>query len=489
MALQPINLFGMGLHADSSVLASENRVNCFYDIRQSDTGSTITVRGTPGSYPIPVPPDYSPNGIHVVNNTLYFTAVGGLYSTDLSGVVTFLAPGNFGYPYTQMADNYVSIMLGPDSNGFYYIYMIDTGVMTKITDVNFPPNQTPAVYVDSITYISGRYIAVARGTRNAYCSAALDGLTWTYLGLPMFFVKQQASDALFAISAHNGILTLFGNDNLEFWQDAGLTPVPFQYITGSAQAVGTKSLYSIAQVNEATYFLGHGNQGGWAVYSINGYTVKKVSTPDVDDILANWASEGETFNFPHGVPFNAHGHDFYMLNKGGRGALVLDTTTGLWSHMVEGNQSDPFHSVVGTGASLSALYRGKAVFIGTNSALLVFDQTINTDSSSSIQRQVVTKHIRNGGDEFSITELVLQMDVGEVPVTQDYHITLEISRDGGRTYGSPRPRTFGLTGQYLNPQVKWQRLGSAKDFVLRFTMTDSIPFVIASAQMETSVNQ
>lgn len=494
MALTPVNLFGMGLHADSSVLASENRLNCFYDIRQSDAGTTITVRGTPGSYTIPLDPAYQVNGIYVVNNVLYFTATGGLYSCTLDGTVSFLAPGSFGYPYTLWADNYVQLMLGPDYNGFFYIYTIGTGVLTKITDVNFPPNQTPAVKVQSIAYLSGRFVAVAYATRNAYCSAALDGLTWTYLSLPMFFVKQQASDPLFAVSAQNGILAMFGGDTIEFWQDAGLTPVPFQYITGSAQAYGTKSLYSIAQVNDATYFLGHGKQGGYAVFSIKGYTVKKESTPDIDDVLADWAANGATFRYTHGIAFNSHGHDFYMLNDLGTGTLVLDTTTGLWNRMIYGNTLNPAIGAVGSLATFSVLYQGLNVFMGgsimnTQAGVYVFSQTTYSDAGLSIQRQVTTKHIRNGGNEFSITELVLQMDTGEVPLTQDYHITLEISRDGGRTFGSPRPRTLGLTGQYENPIVKWQRLGSAKDFVLRFTMTDPIPFVIAGAEMETSVNQ
>jgi hypothetical protein len=488
MALQPINLFGMGLKADSAVLASESRLNCYYDSRQTDAGNTIAVRGTPGSYNIPISPDYIPNGIHVVNGVLYFTATGGLYSCDLSGAVTYLAPGNFGFPYTVFADNYVQLMLGPGPAGQYYIYTIATGVLAQIVDVNFPAS------VQSIDFISGRFVAVKRNTREAYCSAALDGMTWTYIGLPLFFTKEQASDALFAVSAHNGILTLFGNDNLEFWQDAGLQPVPFQYITGSAQAYGTKSLYSIAQVNDATYFLGHGNQGGYAVYSIKGYTVKKESTSDIDDILALWVKNGASFRYTHGVAFNNHGHDFYMLNDVGSGTLTLDTTTGLWSTMLTGNTSNSQVNATSVGhyATKAVLFEGVNVFMGSlfsgNTTLYAFDQEVNTDAGVSIQRQVTTKHIRNGGNEFSITELVLLMDIGEVPLTQDYHITLEVSKDGGRTFGSPRPRTLGLTGQYKDPQVKWQRLGSAKDFVLRFTMTDNVPFVIASAEIETSVN-
>ena len=483
--MQPINLFGTGLNADSSVLASETRLNCYYEMRQSDTGTTIAVRGSPGSWQIQTGViGGSINGLWAVNDVLYITAVGGFYSTDLDGNTVFLAPGQWGYPYTDFADNDFQIMFGPDSNGFYYIFTIATGVLTQITDVNFPPNQATPQYVHSLTYMSGRFIVSVADSRQAYCSAALDGLNWTYLGLPMFFTKEQASDALYAVSAYSGVLTLFGKDTVEFWQDAGLSPVPFQYITGTAQSYGMHSRYSINHVNGSTYFLGHGGQGGWSVYAINGYTIKKVSTTDIDDILADWYSKGASFSFTHGIVYNAHGHDFYMLNDLGNGTLTLDTATGIWSTSSSINSPTAGHMAVSC-----TLFKGVTVWRGDDAYLYVFDQNTNTDNSGRITRQVTTKHIRSGGNEFSITELMLQMDIGSIPLTQDYHITLEVSRDGGRTFGSPRPRTLGLTGQYRDPQVKWQRLGSARDFVLRFTMTDNIPFVIASAEIETSVNQ
>lgn len=485
MALQPVNLFGMGLKADSSVIASESRLNCYYEIRQSDTGSTIVARDTPGYSRIYIPAELTPTGARVVNGVLYFTTGNALYSTDLSGEVAYLAAGSFGSPYASMSDNYIQLMIVDGSDS--WIYDIASGVLTAITDVNFPAG------AKNVCFISGRFVCPKPNTREFYCSAPLDGLTWSYLGsLPMFGTKEQASDPLFTVTAHNGIMTLWGDSTVEFWQDAGLSPVPFQYIQGTTQSYGTKSQYSIAQVNDATYFLGHGAQGGWAVFSVKGYTVSKVSTPDIEDILADWVKQGASFRYTHGVTFSTHGHDFYMLNDTGYGTLLLDTTTGLWSRMLSGNSSNSQmgQTSVSHVAVFSVLYQGASVFIGQEQTPFgVFDQTQNSEAGVSIQRQITTKHLRNGGNEFAISELVLLMDTGEVPLNQDYKISLEVSRDGGRTFGSPRPRTLGLTGQYKEPRVKWDRLGSARDFVFRLTMTDPIPFVIAGAEWELSVNQ
>ena len=486
--MQPVNLFGLGLHADSSVLASENRLNCFYDLRTTETGKTITVRGTPGSYPLVADPNMQPSGLHVVNNILYFVTPLGLFSLDTGGVLTYLASGPVGHPYCMMADNYIQLMIVTGSEG--WIYNIGTGVMTQITDVNFPATTR------NVTYASGRFLCVKRDTREVYCSDQLDGLSWTSaLGLPMFFTKEQSSDPAFTCVAQNGIVAVFGLDTIEFWQDAGLSPVPFQYIPGTTQGYGCKSRFSIKAVNDTTYFLGHGPQGGMGVFAIKGYTVTKVSTPDVDDIIKQWEVNGATFNYTHGTAYNAHGHDFYELTEGvfspNIGSLLYDATTGIWSTTCTDNTNNSqnpapkVHDVF-----ISTLFNGQVVFRAENGSAGIYAMDVNAynDSGAPVQRQVTTKHLRNNGNEFAISELVLLMDTGEVPLGQDFHITLEVSRDGGRTFGSPRPRTLGLTGQYKEPRVKWDRLGSARDFVLRFTMTDPIPFVIAGAEWETSVN-
>jgi hypothetical protein len=371
-----------------------------------------------------------------------------------------------------MADCYSQLIIVTGFMG--WIYDIPSGHLSQITDPNFP------TYTKSVCFISGRFVVNDPDTRRFYCSAALDGTTWTYLSLPMFATKEQASDALYMTVSQNGILVLLGFDTTEFWQDAGLSPVPFQLIQGTTQAYGTHSRYTVRKVNDSILFLGKNPQGSLGVYSIKGYSITKVSTTDIDEILANWVASGATLNYTKAVTFSAHGHDFYQLTDGpsrDNGTLLYDATTGVWSK--------------GYDISWSTQWLGKTVVWGNtvlNGEYATLDTNSFTSSFDVIQRQITTKHLRQNGNEFAISELVLLVDTGTAPLNKDYGITLEVSRDGGRTFGSPRRRSLGLTGQYRDPRVKWDRLGSAIDFVLRFTLTDPMPLVIAGALWEVSVN-
>jgi hypothetical protein len=60
------------------------------------------------------------------------------------------------------------------------------------------------------------------------------------------------------------------------------------------------------------------------------------------------------------------------------------------------------------------------------------------------------------------------------------NVTLEISNDGGFTWGSPLIRSLGATGQWMQP-VRWHMLGSARDRVFRIRCSDAVPFNIHGA--------
>jgi hypothetical protein len=55
---------------------------------------------------------------------------------------------------------------------------------------------------------------------------------------------------------------------------------------------------------------------------------------------------------------------------------------------------------------------------------------------------------------------------------------LQVSRDGGRTFGAEKWVSIGKVGQYLSPRAIWRRLGSARDFVFQFTLTDPVKFTL-----------
>ena len=470
--MKPVNLFGLGLKANSLTIASENRVNCIYEIRKDDR-SSIAMRGTPGSFVTFTIPSSPIRGKWVVGNTMYVVAASSLYSVSTAGVVAFRGTLSTSSGRVGMSDNYAQLIIVDGTAG--YILTVATNVFSTITDVNFPNGAT------TVTFLSGRFLCEAPLTRTYYVSNALDGTTWTTFGASVFANKEQYSDLLSAVDAFNGVLILWGLGSIEYWQDAGLSPNPFQKITGSTQTYGLYAKYTRVIIDNTFYFLGIGLQGGITVFGITGYTPDRVSSPDVEDLLNTLAL---TVNMTDAVAmaYAVDGHDIYQLTfPTANLTLIYDTSTKIWSRAQTGTIPGRHY------ADSAVKFNSLTMFSdATTGKIYTMSLTSYSDAGTPVVRQLTSKHIRNGGDEFSITELNLLMDTGAVPQSADYHITLEVSRDGGRTFGSPRMRTVGLVGQYRTPRVKWDRLGSAEDFVLRFTMTDPIPFVIVGAEWETS---
>lgn len=474
--MKTFNVFGTGLHAESFSIAAENRVNCYYEVRKEEAGARIIVRGTPGSsvkFSLPLSPI---RGWRVVGEYLYVVASNSLYRVSSTGTVTLLGTLLTSAGRVAISDNFIQICM---VDGVYgYVYTIATSSLSQITDANFPNGAT------TITFLSSRFIVEKQGTREFYVSDTLDGLVWTKFFLPIYATKEQYSDLLSAVDSFNGILVLWGTGSVEYWQDAGLSPQPFQLISGSTQGYGLAAKHSRVQINHSIFFLGTGSQGGFTVYALSQYEPKRVSTDDVEALISKWASQ-DTVADAVGLSYSIDGHDMYQLTfPNANQTLVYDTTTGLWGVAQTGVV--PGRHFADTSIKFSSL----TLFSDSDTNnIYVFSKYSYTDNLSPILRQVTSKHIRSSGDEFSITELALVMDTGEVPQGQEPKISLEVSRDGGRTFGSPRPRTVGAVGQYRTPRVKWDRMGSARDFVLRFSMVEGIPFNISGVEIQTSVSK
>ena len=70
---------------------------------------------------------------------------------------------------------------------------------------------------------------------------------------------------------------------------------------------------------------------------------------------------------------------------------------------------------------------------------------------------------------------------------EDNHprVMLQVSRDGGYTYGDEMWCKVGALGQYLR-RAEWRRLGVARSFVFKFRITDPIKVVLIGAAAYTT---
>ena len=472
--MKEITLWGTGLRSRSASVCAEDRINCYYDIRKSPDGSKIAVRGTPGSSRWVALPQSPVRGLHTIGALLYVVAGNGLYSVTSTGIITRLGTLGTSSNRVGMSDNAIQLIIVDGAAG--YILTLATSVMASIADAHFPNGATTVAFLKSVFIVEA-----PNTTRQFYVSAALDGTNWTYLStLPIYATKESNNDPLYSVYAFNSVLFLFGTQSTELWQDAGLSPEPFQLITGGVQPYGLAARASVAQVGTSIMYLASGTQGGYVVMSSQGGTPGRVSSPDCEDLLTQWAATG-TLGDAIGLSYTIDGHDMYMLTfPTANRSIFYDTTTSMWNFAQTGIAVGRHY------AAYSTVYSGGLVFSDSTSAnLYIMSATAYSDDSNPILRQVTTKHMRSNGNKFAVADLALMLDTGSAPVGQAYNITLEVSRDQGNTFGSPRNKSVGAVGQYGSPRVNWARLGSAKDFVFRFKTTDPVPFAIASAEIST----
>jgi len=390
------------------------------------------------------------------------TSTGTVVLQD-NGVQLMIVDGSRGYVYTIVAGTYYQTALNA------------AGSFGVITDPNFPNGAT------TVSFLNSRFLCEKSGTRQCYMSCqdssgiAYDGTRWTdaTTGLAYYITKENASDVLVHADVLNGAIVLWGTSTIEFWQDVGSSPQPYARINGATQTWGLAAVNSVAFLNNTAYFLGQAQQGGVQVMALQGSVPARVSTSDIENLIAGFS----TWTDASSLTYIVDGHPMYQINfpTAGR-SFMYDSLTQFWSELQSGVGVQGVHF-----ANIGVTYNTKfyASDYGTGNVYQLLTTTY-TDNSTPIKRQITTRHLHAEGNEFSIDELVLDMETGVGLSTgqgSNPQIMLEVSKDGGRTFGPEKWVGVGAIGDY-RVRARWTRLGSARDFVFRFTMTDPIKFTI-----------
>jgi hypothetical protein len=117
--------------------------------------------------------------------------------------------------------------------------------------------------------------------------------------------------------------------------------------------------------------------------------------------------------------------------------------------------------------------------------LWTLDPTCYTDDERPLVRMRVSPTLRQEQEWLQIARLRLHietgvgLDHGLVPGS-DPQVMLEVSRDGGHTFDNARWASAHRLGGY-GRTVEWRRLGRARQFTLRVSVSDPVPVTILGA--------
>jgi hypothetical protein len=457
-------------------------LNCFYDIRQDQDKHATIVRGTPGfsaSYSLSASPI---RGFRVVESLLYIVAGSQLYSVNTSGTVTTLGTLGSSAGTVGMSDN--GVQLGVVDGVAGYCYTIVTGSYAQaalnaagsfgvITDANFPDGAL------TMTFLDGNIICERRpASRQFYVSAKYDLTNWTNASsLPTYGTKDNYSDDIVAVDVLNGALVLWGTDSIEFWQDVGSSPLPFTRINGATQLRGLVAINSRVFIADTLLFLGKAYHGDMVqIYRFNGYQPVRVSTADIEEIIEDFT----TWTDAVALTYTIDGHPMYQITFPiANRSFLYDLITGFWSEVQTGVAVTARHF-----ANFGVAFNTKTyVSDSSTGTMYILDDEVYTDNGTPTKRQVTSRHLHADGNMFGIAELWIDMETGvglQSGQGSDPEIMLQVSKDGGRTFGIEKWAKIGTVGSYGARVGPWRRLGMSRDFVVQFTMTDPVKFVIIS---------
>jgi hypothetical protein len=105
-----------------------------------------------------------------------------------------------------------------------------------------------------------------------------------------------------------------------------------------------------------------------------------------------------------------------------------------------------------------------------------------TDNGTPIARQMASRALQMGGKKFSLStlQILFESDVGLVNGQgSDPQAMLQVSKDGGATWGNELWRPIGKLGERMSRAV-WYRFGSAYSFVFCVRITDPVKVVMLS---------
>lgn len=475
------------------------------------TGQTINIVGdanlSSGTYTVSLIQTAAP---YLITGTEYviqsvgssdFTLVGATSNTiGTVFTATGTTPGTG--IVTDANDFHIGVTSAGTFSGICHIVNDFREIKTAYTGVNFPQATT-------VTFLDSYFIVNVVGTKQFWLSDSYDGFSWDPL---QFASKEAYTDNLQAVTVDNGQLVLLGAASIEYWQDTGGYPFPLQRISGSPYDVGLVALRSFARCAGELFFLGRSRRGGISVLRMQDYRAVPVSTPDLDYLFSLYESPDDAVAYSYRLA----GHEFYVITfQTEAKTWMYDATSSVWSELTSGSDTRHY-SLLGTqfeNQIFATDYRNGNVY--------TYDPLTFTDDGDYIARELITPHFFAGDsynklhvyrlrldmeqgqsqatrnvetqvevflatedDRILTTELGAQLisgyDTESVPVIFNPQAMLQISRDGGYTWGNELWSSFGQVGQYLH-RAEWRRLGVSRNYVWKFRITDPVKVVLIGA--------
>lgn len=464
------NLFGVGQKGKSEDVSVQRRMNLYMDVQIQEDKSRYSYHKRPG---LTLFSDFASSnpvrGMLAVDTLLYVVHGGTLYEINSSGTATSRGTLNTTGGRVDMAYNHAGVIMIVDGTNGYY-YTISSTTFAVITDADY--NDTAS----SVVSHDGYFIVPKPDTAEFYLSD-LDATdvadSWDAL---QFATAEKSPDNLVRIFENNTDIMLCGSETIEFWNNTGSGTPPYDRITGGVIELGLAAKWSIAKFGESEVIMlaANSDQGGVSVVKFSGFNYTDISSTEMGATINNYTTVTDATGFA----FFHEGHHFYQLNFPAEGkSWLYDGKTNIWSELEYGSLGARHRAEIG------ATFQNKYyVSDYTNGKIYQVDGTNFTDDDEPIVVEIISKHVFDE-KQVRVSRIWLDLEEGAGLASgqgSDPQMMMEISKDGGKSWGNEHWASIGKIGEYMKRAI-WRRLGRGFNWVFKFRCSEPIKIVIIGA--------
>ena len=463
-----LNITGGSYQSKSRPLSSQSTIN-FYPEVQDDPFvlSNFVLQPTPGYKLWSNGGTGADRGMLEHKGVLYKVSGTNLYSVDNAGVHTSLGtiPGVTQCILRGFSDNVLI------ATGLGTVYQYD-GALTEITDATLETPLTVDVLNRRAIYDGDDDRFMVSSTADATTISALD-----------IAEAETQADNLVRPYVFKQRIYMFGDKTTEPWWNSDQGRPPHDRIEGGIITVGLAARMSVSHNDRFMYFLGD-DRIVYRILDVGQF--ERVSTIPLSTAFEGYSTVSDAIGFC----YTYNGQNFYQLS------FPLEDITWNYSESVGGwFQTARSNTKKRSIANTYAYAYGKHLVADYRSAnIYEWDNNTYDENGSPLTRERTTGPIHGGligapgkEIEFNRFELLVEQGVGLISGQgSDPMVMLQISVDGGRTFGTEYWGQVGKSGEFMR-KLEWRGLGRFAEGMVRIKTSDPVFYSIHTANMDITV--
>lgn len=305
---------------------------------------------------------------------------------------------------------------------------------------------------------------------------------------PNFMTAEYSADKMTGICVSGDFLFVFGSRSIQIYNQTtstdaqGFSSMVFSSTGRNIRDLGCVNPSTITELNQNVIFLGASSRGERSIWATSGGAPVRISTNAIERQIDGVFTE-DCYSFG----YISNGHQFYGISFPSiRKTFVYDFATRQWHNRATQNANGFMLNWWGRFVCYSS---GDIVIASSDEDIIaVFDKKKFDDyKGNPIIKQRTAPILTSDYAPFIVNDMQLLWNTGTTnDVTNENGarnpvVMLEVSTDGGNTFGSERWAYGGQTGNYAQRTI-WYGIGSGTLFVFRITISARVNVVITGAK-------